>query len=252
MRALSWTQVERMRLLLRTSCALGLTGTSVAMCHRRTSAPQRRSVEVVIPATRFGATDIPGKEHWRIIGTKDVDDKGTKHAISALDPFIFLDESLNPAGVGGLGNGKHPHAGLSAFTYLSPDLEGTESGLIHAWDNVNGDMEPHRAGSIYIINAGRGALHHEANMTPRGSMHQFQLWVRAAEPLPPASYQLHHKEVVPVVQLPGGSKVTAHTVTRSHAIRRPRLTDGSCTACLLQVGTLPRDGGLAVRADLAR
>jgi hypothetical protein len=159
----SWTAradaSREMRLLFRTSCAaLGLTGTSAALYHSRTSAPSRRSVEVVVPATRFGATDIPGKEHWRIIGTKDVDDNGTQHGIAALDPFIFLDESLNPAGVGGLGNGKHPHAGLSAFTYLSPDLEGTESGLIHAWDNMNGDVEPHRAGSIYIINAGRGAL----------------------------------------------------------------------------------------------
>jgi hypothetical protein len=42
---------------------------------------------------------VPGKEHWRIIGTTDIDGKGTTHALHSLDPFIFFDESLNSAGV---------------------------------------------------------------------------------------------------------------------------------------------------------
>lgn len=190
---------------VRVLCAAGLTGSSAAafLCTRaRSQAQHTLTVEAVVPATRFGATDIPGKEHWRIIGTKDVDNKGTLHSIGALDPFIFLDESLNPAGVGGLGSGKHPHAGIAAFTYLSPELEGTADGLIHAWDSESGDSPPHHAGSIYIINAGRGAVHHEANMTPGGVMHQFQLWTRVAEPLPPASCQLHDRATIPVVKLP--------------------------------------------------
>jgi len=193
------------RTLLR-AAAFGVTsGVAFSCINAATAQPSaKRFVETVLPATRFGPTSILGKEHWRIIGTTDVDSKGTLHAIGALDPFVFLDESLNPSGIAGLGGGKHPHAGLSAITYLSPEGDGA-AGLIHAWDNHNGAAPPHKAGGLYIIHAGRGVMHHEENSTPSGTLHQMQLWVRAPEPLPKASYELYSPAQIPVVQLPNGA-----------------------------------------------
>ena len=76
------------------------------------SASSSRSIEAVVPATRFGPRDPPGREHWRVIGTTDVEGRGTRHPLHFHDPFIFLDESINPFGAGGLGMGGHPHAFL--------------------------------------------------------------------------------------------------------------------------------------------
>ena len=69
----------------------------------------RCNVESIVAATRFGPRDIPGKEHYRVIGALDIDGKGTKHQLQFLDPFVFWDESINPAGMAGLGGGGHPH-----------------------------------------------------------------------------------------------------------------------------------------------
>jgi redox-sensitive bicupin YhaK (pirin superfamily) len=142
----------------------------------------KRCVEAVFQATRFGPTNVPGKEHWRIIGTTDIDGKGTTHAFHSLDPFIFLDESLNPAGVAGLGGGGHPHAGLTAITYLNPnrpdELGSSAHGRLQPWDNFDGAEQPiNNAGGVYVIAAGRGVVHDEKNITEAGVMHQFQLWV---------------------------------------------------------------------------
>jgi redox-sensitive bicupin YhaK (pirin superfamily) len=140
----------------------------------------QRAVEYTIKSTRFGPTHIPGKEHYRIIGSTDIDGKGTNHALASLDPFVFLDESLNPAGVAGLGGGGHPHAGLTAITYLNPNRLGSSSanGALQPWDNFNATNQPvNNAGGVYVIASGRGVVHDERNITSSGVMHQFQLWV---------------------------------------------------------------------------
>ena len=100
-------------------------GTAGTESHRETG------IEFVLPATRFGRREPAGREHWRVIGALDIDGKGTRHPIRSIDPFIFLDESVVPADAGGLGAGRHPHAGLTALTYLSPDgRPGTSSGML--------------------------------------------------------------------------------------------------------------------------
>lgn len=154
----------------------------------RSAAAFQRVAEYTVRSTRFGPTNIPGKEHYRIIGTTDIDGKGTNHPLAGLDPFVFLDESLNPAGVAGLGGGGHPHAGLTAITYLNPNRPehpgsssslSSSNGALQPWDNFSGADQPvNRAGGLYVIASGRGVVHDERNVTPQGSiMHQFQLWV---------------------------------------------------------------------------
>jgi len=147
-----------------------------------TTRTAQRIVEYTIKATRFGPTNVPGKEHYRIIGTTDIDGKGTNHALAMLDPFVFLDESLNPAGVAGLGGGGHPHAGLTAITYLNPNrpeaLGTSAHGRLQPWDNFHGADQPiNHAGGVYVIASGQGVVHDERNITEEGCMHQFQLWV---------------------------------------------------------------------------
>lgn len=179
----------------------------------------QRAVEYTVRATRFGPTNIPGKEHWRIIGTTDIDGKGTSHALASLDPFIFLDESLNPAGFAGLGGGGHPHAGLTAITYLNPSrpkaLGASAHGALQPWDNVGGVEQPiNHAGGVYVIASGRGVVHDERNITEQGCMHQFQLWVDPGHSnyegstsesivdsnlnLPMAHFSLHPPQDVPI------------------------------------------------------
>lgn len=144
----------------------------------------QRAVEFTIKSTRFGPTNIPGKEHYRIIGTTDIDGKGTNHPLASLDPFVFWDESLNVPGVAGLGGGGHPHGGLTAITYLNPDRSSggtsssSEAGALQPWDNFDGSNQPvNNAGGIYAVACGRGIVHDERNITKTGIMHQFQLWV---------------------------------------------------------------------------
>jgi redox-sensitive bicupin YhaK (pirin superfamily) len=142
----------------------------------------QRAVEYTIKSTRFGPTNIPGKEYYRIIGSTNIDGKGTHHALASLDPFVFLDETLNPAGVAGLGGGGHPHAGLTAITYLNPNrlinLGSSTNGALQPWDNFNTINRPiNNAGGVYVIASGRGVVHDERNVTSSGVMHQFQLWV---------------------------------------------------------------------------
>lgn len=185
--------------------------TSTAARRLSTAARNVVSIDSVIDATRFGPRDIAGKEHWRIIGTTDVEGKGTTHTLAAADPFIFLDESVNPAGKEGLGGGGHPHAGLTAITYLAPDNAAgmeTSQGALKAWDNHGGFVkDKHEAGGLYVIETGQGVVHDEHNVTPAGSMHQIQLWVDPGLGAVPteeqgrAAYQLHQPADIPVVPL---------------------------------------------------
>lgn len=167
------------------------------------------TIECIIPATRFGSKDIPGKEHWRVIGTTDINGKGTLHPLHSIDPFIFLDESIVPANVQGLGGGPHPHYGLSAITYLSPDaISDTSKACIQPWDNLNNLTDINHAGGLYIIKAGKGVVHDEQNKTKTGSVHQLQLWLNPGLNNPDkASYQLYQPHEIPVITPHPGATV---------------------------------------------
>ena len=71
--------------------------------------------------------------------------------------LFSLMNHLVPAGAGGLGAGRHPHSGLTALTYLSPDSrESTNYGKIKPWDNFSGFSSHNNAGGLYLIDAGQG------------------------------------------------------------------------------------------------
>ncbi|MDF1795116.1 MAG: pirin family protein [Coxiellaceae bacterium] len=130
------------------------------------------------------------REIYRVIGTTDIDGKGTDHEISAIDPFIFLDEAIiNEAGTT---FSPHPHAGLAAVSHIF-------SGEIKAWDNLNGESaENNQAGGLYYINSGRGVVHSEIAAKPT---HWLQLWLNPGvynKPLPQAYAQLISPDLTPI------------------------------------------------------
>lgn len=116
-----------------------------------------RLVRYVI--TRFGP---PHKDMLRrVIGTTDIDGKGTKHPVERqADPFVLLDEGVLPPNTKPP-FGAHPHAGLVATTIpLNPSF----AGLL--WDNIselNGEKEygPLWSNGLFQIKAGRGVVHDE-------------------------------------------------------------------------------------------
>lgn len=102
--------------------------------------------------------------------------------------------------------GRHPHAGLTAITYLAPDSRPkTGAAVLQPWDNFDGYTAKNHAGGLYIIETGRGCVHEEVNETTEGLMHQLQLWVNpgladeaAAAPAP--RRQLFLPAQIPVVR----------------------------------------------------
>jgi hypothetical protein len=71
------------------------------------------------PGSRFGPPPQacpPGLFLQRIIGTRDINDKGTLHAVERqCDPFVFLDEATVLKNTP-LPFGKHPHTGIVAMS----------------------------------------------------------------------------------------------------------------------------------------
>lgn len=133
---------------------------------------------------------------FRVIGTVDVDGKGTVHPLADASPFIFLDDAFFEGEVSSVFN-KHPHKGLVAVTYL---LEGS----VHAWDNINGATPfLNHAGGVYCVNTGRGIVHGEAAIEGIRKVRLLQLWFQPVldnDLLPKASYQLFQPDEVPVFE----------------------------------------------------
>jgi redox-sensitive bicupin YhaK (pirin superfamily) len=132
----------------------------------------------------------------RVIGTIDMDGKGTEHGIAEIDPFIFLDEAGFEGQISSSFQ-KHPHTGLTAVTYL---LEGT----VHAWDNIHGATpELNHAGGVYCVNAGKGIVHGEAPIEGSRKVRLLQMWYNPGIyelPLPEASYQLFQPNELPIYE----------------------------------------------------
>jgi redox-sensitive bicupin YhaK (pirin superfamily) len=91
----------------------------------------------------------------RLIGTTDIDGKGTPHPIADVDPIVLFDFArINTREE--LSFRPHPHVGLTAMSFLPV------SGTWMAWDSLEGESQTHlHAGGLYYVHAGRPAFHHE-------------------------------------------------------------------------------------------
>ena len=109
-----------------------------------------------MPRTRqiTSATKL-GEHGFRLIGTTDIDGKGTSHEIADVDPIVLFDFGrINTRNE--LPFRPHPHAGLTAMSFLP--LRGTWM----AWDSLKGETETQLcAGGLYYVHAGSPAFHHE-------------------------------------------------------------------------------------------
>jgi len=145
---------------------------SILMSLSAAKAFSPRLIEKVIPAT---ATSGPIK---RLIGSVDVDGKGTQHSLFEVDPCMLLDQ-----GVIAKNNmppfGAHPHRGHSVVTILM-------QGKMSSWDSVSHTKTTITGPSSYWVNAGSGLFHDEVSVIEDESdtsqhVVLFQLWVGVKE-----------------------------------------------------------------------
>ena len=96
-----------------------------------------------------------GMHGLRLIGTTDIDGKGTAHKIADVDPIVLFDfAKFNSRDE--MPFRPHPHFGLTAMSFLPV------SGTWMSWDSLNGESETHlHAGGLYYVHAGSPAFHHE-------------------------------------------------------------------------------------------
>jgi len=95
-----------------------------------------------------------GEHGLRLIGTTDIDGKGT-HEIADVDPIVLFDfVTINTRDE--LSFRPHPHLGLTAMSFLPVN------GTWMAWDSLEGEKETHlHAGGLYYVHAGSPVFHHE-------------------------------------------------------------------------------------------
>lgn len=148
-------------------------------------------IERIVPALPF-KSNSKDRKIFRVIGTVDIEDKGTRHEITCIDPFIFLDEACMTQE--GTTFSKHPHSGLTAISYIL-------DGEIEAWDNINGTGETNnKKGGLYYINSGKGIVHSEAGVNLKNDLHWLQLWINPGvhqHPLPKAFSKLVEPNDIP-------------------------------------------------------
>eukprot|EP00539_Tryblionella_compressa_P000481 CAMPEP_0178748158 /NCGR_PEP_ID=MMETSP0744-20121128/8736_1 /TAXON_ID=913974 /ORGANISM="Nitzschia punctata, Strain CCMP561" /LENGTH=302 /DNA_ID=CAMNT_0020401503 /DNA_START=124 /DNA_END=1032 /DNA_ORIENTATION=- len=129
-----------------------------------------RSIEKVVPATQGHIT--------RLIGTVDMEGKGTNHPLAEVDPFILLDygsiskNDMPPFGA-------HPHRGHSVVTIIL-------QGKVKSWDSFSNQEETMSAPGSYWVDAGSGLFHDEKSVIddendPNQHFKLFQLWVGVRE-----------------------------------------------------------------------
>lgn len=96
-----------------------------------------------------------GEHGLRLIGTTDIDGKGTEHEIADVDPIVLFDfGEINTRNE--LPFRPHPHVGLTAMSFLPVN------GTWMAWDNLKGESEAYlHAGGLYYVHAGSPAFHYE-------------------------------------------------------------------------------------------
>jgi len=96
----------------------------------------------IIKSVIFGPKNPPkGLVLRRIIGSLDIDGKGTQHELAELSPWILVDESMMVPGTS-LPFGRHPHTGLCANTCPI-----NMNSML--WDNQNGIYGPLRNKGLF-------------------------------------------------------------------------------------------------------
>lgn len=166
--------------LIRTTAAFIAASTqnnnSIDICNMSS-----RKIAQVVPPTTSGPIT-------RLIGTLDIDGKGTDHPLDQVDPFMLLDfaaipESDKPP------FGAHPHRGHSVVTILT-------QGQVKSWDSFTQKHTTIKAPSSYWVDAGCGVFHDETTIVPDPSdakqhVSLFQLWISVKEEdrLKPAALQ---------------------------------------------------------------
>jgi len=140
-----------------------------------------RRIEKVVDPTPSGPI-------FRLIGTTDIDGRGTDHPLPEVSPFMLLDSAtiphsdLPPFGA-------HPHRGHSVVTLL---VQGQEK----SWDSYTQKETIVKAPASYWVDAGSGVFHDEVSVVPDPedpSQHVrlYQLWISVKEEdrLKPAALQ---------------------------------------------------------------
>ena len=150
-----------------------------------------RTIAAVYPATHNGPLT-------RLIGTVDIDGKGTHHSLDQVDPFILLDKAMiqknhfPPFGA-------HPHAGHSVVTLLL-------QGQIQSWDSVTNETTTITAPAAYWVDAGTGLFHDERSSIddendPAKHAHVLQLWIGVRREDRLGAPRVQYEPNLPVVEL---------------------------------------------------
>lgn len=140
-----------------------------------------RKIAACVPATKKGPIS-------RLIGTTDIDGKGTTHSLEHVDPFMLLDQGTIPKH-----NmppfGAHPHRGHSVVTILL-------QGQMKSWDSVTQKQTIIIGPASYWVDAASGIFHDETSIIldesdTKQHAKVFQLWmsVKEEDRLKPPSLQ---------------------------------------------------------------
>lgn len=97
--------------------------------------------------------------------------RGVRGDAAVMDPYLMVDHFRMSQPT----FGPHPHAGLSAVTYLFDDAE---TGF-HNRDSL-GDRSTVRPGDLHWTTAGAGVVHDEVPATPGQTAHGLQIFVNLA------------------------------------------------------------------------
>jgi redox-sensitive bicupin YhaK (pirin superfamily) len=130
-----------------------------------------RTIEQVVAPTASGPNQ-------RLVGTVDVDGKGTLHSLEEVDPFILLDQGTIPKN--GLPPfGAHPHRGHSVVTVVM-------RGRVKSWDSFDEKETTIKGPASYWVNAASGIFHDEVSVIenesdPKQHVSLFQLWIGIKE-----------------------------------------------------------------------
>ena len=84
------------QLRLKTQYLLNLVFLFACSAHRLTLRSVEKVYKATAPATVNSGNSIYGPR--RVIGSQDIEGKGTKHDFEICDPFLYFDDSLLPRG----------------------------------------------------------------------------------------------------------------------------------------------------------
>lgn len=148
-----------------------------------------RPIAQVIPAT------VTNPMLNRLIGTVDIDGKGTLHPLADVNPFMLLDQGILPKH-----NmppfGAHPHRGHSVVTLI---FRGREQ----SWDSMTKEKTIVQGPASYWVDAGNGVFHDEVSIIEDESdqgqhVGLFQLWISVSERDRTKPARVQYQENLPI------------------------------------------------------